>query len=105
MSARRVRLTNRNHERLSVFLCHSSDDKNLVRKIYRRLRLDGVDPWLDEEKLVAGQEWAEEISRAVRKSDVVIVCLSHNSVTKEGFVQKEIKHALDAAQEKPEGTI
>lgn len=36
---------------------------------------------------------------------MVLVCLSAQSVTKEGFVQKEIKFALDKADEKPDGTI
>lgn len=52
-----------------------------------------------------GQDWQEEISRAVRKSESVVVCLSRSSVTKEGFVQKEIRFALDVADEKPPGTI
>jgi SOS-response transcriptional repressor LexA len=46
-----------------------------------------------------------EIRKAVRESDAVIVCLSKNSVTKAGYVQKEIRFALDVAEEKPEGTI
>lgn len=33
------------------------------------------------------------------------MCLSNKSVTKEGYVQKEIKLALDLADEKPEGVI
>jgi hypothetical protein len=66
---------------------------------------EGIDPWLDEEKLLAGQDWELEITKAVRASDVVVVCLSHGSITKEGFVQKEIRQALDVADEKPEGTI
>lgn len=47
----------------------------------------------------------DEIKKAVRACDVVIVCLSRNSVTKEGTVQREIKLALDVEEEKPEGTI
>jgi len=35
----------------------------------------------------------------------VVICLSHKSITKEGYIQKEIKFALDSADEKPEGTI
>lgn len=31
------------------------------------------------------------------------MCISRNSTTKDGFVQKEIKFALDVAEEKPEG--
>jgi hypothetical protein len=88
-----------------VFLCHASGDKPAVHALYQRLRDDGFTPWLDEENLLPGQDWEREISSAVRGSSVVLVCLSHASVTKEGFVQKEIKYALDVADEKPEGTI
>lgn len=90
---------------LQVFLCHSSGDKPAVKMLYDRLVKDGVDAWLDTEKLIPGQDWQIEIPKAVKKSDIVIVCLSTHSVTKEGFVQKEIKFALDAAEEKPDGTI
>jgi SOS-response transcriptional repressor LexA len=91
--------------RLKVFLCHSKDDKPKVRKLYRRLIDDGFEVWLDEAKLMPGQEWDLEIRKAVRGSDVVLVCLSNSSTTKEGYVQKEIRFALDIAGEKPEGTI
>ena len=90
---------------LKVFLCHASSDKPLVQKLYSRLISDGVDAWLDKEKLIPGQNWQIEIPKAVKNSDIVIVCLSSQSVNKEGFVQKEIKIALDAADEKPEGEI
>lgn len=33
------------------------------------------------------------------------MCVSNNSLTKEGYVQKEIKKVLDKADEKPDGTI
>jgi hypothetical protein len=90
---------------LSVFLCHASEDKTTVRELYEKLQRDGFDPWLDEENLFPGQDWRHEISRAVRGSDVVLVCLSENSVSKTGYVQKEIKVALDVADEQPEGAI
>jgi len=90
---------------LRVFLCHASVDKPAVRDLYKRLKDDGVDAWLDAESLIPGQNWQVEIPNAIRTSDVVLVCLSGNSVNKEGYVQKEIKFALDIADEKPEGTI
>lgn len=90
---------------LQIFLCHSSGDKDNVRQLYKQLSRDGFSPWLDEECLLPGQEWEFEIRKAVRNSKAVLVCLSHSSVTKEGFVQKEIRIALDAADEKPEGAI
>jgi hypothetical protein len=90
---------------LQVFLCHSSGDKVKVRELYRRLTADGFRPWLDEEDLLPGHDWQREITLAVKNSDVVIVCLSQASVTKAGYVQREIKVALDVADEQPEGTI
>lgn len=94
-----------NLSRFRVFLCHSSDDKTDVRGLYRRLIKDGIHPWFDEEDLLPGQDWDYEITKAVRNSHVVIVCLSSGSVNKRGYVQKEIKRALDVADEQPEGTI
>lgn len=92
--------------RLRVFLCHSSGDKPVVRKLFQRLfSRKGIDPWLDEAKLLPGEAWNYEIEKAVSETDVVIVCLSHSSVSKEGYVQTEIKRALDIADEKPDGTI
>lgn len=91
--------------KLRVFLCHSSNDKQPVREVYQRLTAAGIDAWLDEEKLLPGQDWDYEIQAAVRRSDVVLVFLSQGSVTKEGYLQKEIRQVLDVADEKPEGTI
>jgi len=90
---------------LSAFLCHSSGDKKAVRALYHRLVADGIKPWLDEEDLLPGQRWQMEIPRAVRNSDVAIVCLSKSSIAKTGFVQNEMKFVLDAADAQPEGTI
>jgi formylglycine-generating enzyme required for sulfatase activity len=91
---------------LRVFLCHSSADKPAVRELYQKLRAEPwIDPWLDEKKLLGGQNWRKEIPKAVRSSDAVIVCLSNSSVNKEGYVQAEIKFSLDVALEKPENII
>ena len=92
--------------KLRVFLCHASQDKPVVRELYQKLLAEGwIDPWLDKEKLLPGQDWELEIEKSVEKADVVIVCLSKSSVEKEGYYQKEIKKVLDVADEKPESTI
>lgn len=92
-------------ERIRVFLCHSKGDKDYAKQLFSRLLELGCDPWLDEEKLLPGQEWEKEIPQAIRNSHVFLVCLSADSVNKRGFVQKEIKMALDVAEEIPEGNI
>ena len=76
------------NRKLKLFLCHSKDDKPKVRELYHRLVADGFDAWLDEENLLPGQDWDLEIRKAVRESDVVVVCLSKGAVTKTGFRKK-----------------
>ncbi len=91
---------------LRVFLCHSSADKPAVRELCQKLRAESwIKPWLDEEELYPGQDWNLEIEKAIEATDVIIVCLSKNSITKEGYVQREIRIALDYADYKPEGTL
>jgi hypothetical protein len=88
-----------------IFLCHSSEDKNVVRQLYHHLLADGLNPWLDEQDILPGQDWEREIAKAVRSSAVVLVCLSQIAANKTGYIQKEIRYALDVAAEQPEGTI
>ena len=90
---------------LKVFLCHTSADKPKVRDLFGRLRSRGIRPWLDEIDLMGGQDWQVEVSKALATSDVIIICLTKNSIDKAGFVQKELKFALDKALEMPEGRI
>lgn len=84
-----------------MFLCHAQEDKPKVRILYHWLNRDGTQPWLDEEDLLIGQTWEDAIPKAVRASDVVIVCLSRN-FNKKGYVQKEVLLALKVAEEHPE---
>lgn len=91
---------------LRVFLCHASQDKPKVRELYKRLKTEvWIEPWLDEEDLLPGQDFDVEIYNAIRAADLIIICLSTVSVAKDGYVNKEIRRALDIAQEKNEGAI
>jgi hypothetical protein len=93
-------------QKLKVFLCHASQDKPAVRDLYQKLLAENwIEPWLDDEKLLPGQDWNLEIEKAVDSADAVIVCVSSISVAKEGYVQRELRRVLDVALEKPEGMI
>jgi formylglycine-generating enzyme required for sulfatase activity len=88
-----------------IFLCHASEDKIQVRDVYQRLAvITGFEPWLDEEELLPGQLWEAEIPRALKASDFILIFFSSTSVAKRGYVQREMKLALDAWQEIP-GTM
>ena len=61
-----------NTRRLKVFLCHASQAKPAVRELYKRLAAEKwIDPWLDEEKLLPGQDFDLEIYKAARDSDSI----------------------------------
>ncbi len=88
-----------------IFLCHASEDKPEVLKIYERLKSEGFKPWLDEKDIGAGKEWRKEIPKAMKESDFVLIFFSKTSVRKRGYVQKEFKLALKTLEEIPEDQI
>jgi TIR domain-containing protein len=88
-------------KQLMIFLSHASQDKPKVRNLCKRLKQDGFDPWLDEERLLPGQDWNLEIEKALRASDAILLCFSALSVAKEGYIQREYKRAMKYLEEKP----
>lgn len=95
----------RQHAEVQVFLCHAREDKEEVKKIYSWLKSVGHVPWLDDEDLLPGQAWEAEIKKAVGKCHAILVCLSQRCVNKTGFVQKEMRLALEAAELRPRSKI
>ena len=92
-------------KKLSVFISYASEDVEHARNISLSLGSEGYDPWFDKDKLLPGSDWKLEIEKAVENCDAIVICLSRLSMNKRGFVQKEIKKALDIAEEQPEGEI
>jgi formylglycine-generating enzyme required for sulfatase activity len=91
---------------LRIFLCHAAEDKPRVKKLYHDLEHAGYRPWLDKFDLLPGQKWRREIEKIIRDPyNLVLVCLSKNSITKQGVVQQEIQWALDILEQMPEETI
>ena len=91
--------------KLKAFLCYAKEDNSKVRNLYNELSSDNIEPWMDKENLLPGQNWKLEIPEAIRSSDVVIIFLSKVAVKKTGYVQKEIKEAIEVSREQPEGVI
>jgi hypothetical protein len=90
---------------MHVFISYAYEDREKVKPIYERLKKEGFSPWLDTERIAPGQNWKEAIEKAISDTDVVLVCFSQHSLSKEGFIQKEIRSVLSNAEEKPEGTV
>jgi hypothetical protein len=92
-------------KQLRVFLLHARQDESSVRRLYRRLVREGADVWLDQEKLLPGQDWVYEIHKAIGNSDLVIACLSKQFNKQGGFRHEELRIALEKAASRPDGGI
>lgn len=89
---------------IQIFLSYASQDQERVLSVYEFLIKNGFpNTWIDCKKLLPGQPWEFEIQRNLKKSEIVIFFLSHTSVNKRGFVQKELKAALNYLEEKLSG--
>ena len=92
-------------EKLKIFVSHSSQDSAKIAELHNWLKANNVDPWVSVNKILPGQDWELEILRALKAADVVIVCLSRAATTRTGYLQAEIKRALDLVDRVPEGQI
>ncbi len=77
----------------SVFLSHSSKDKDFVRKVADRLVGAGATVWIDEAELDIGDSLIEKIGEGIRDCDFVVAVISRNSV-QSNWVQKELSLAM-----------
>lgn len=91
--------------RARIFISYAKEDFLEAYAIYEILTANSYQPWIDKEMLLPGQDWDLEIEKAIEDCDFFLACLSGNSVTKEGYVQKELKRGLDFLDRKPEGSI
>jgi len=92
-------------QKTNIFLIHAHNDKDTVRKLYQRLIADGINAWLDAERLQPGQDWQNEIRNAILKCDVVLVCLSRGFDRQQGYRHEELKLALEKTKFMPDDEI
>ncbi|MBD3338652.1 MAG: TIR domain-containing protein [Candidatus Lokiarchaeota archaeon] len=88
-----------------IFLSYAHEDAEIAEKIYTDLAKYGLNVWFDSNSLLPGQRWKVEIEKAIKNSTHFIALISDCSVNKRGYVQKELKQALDVLDEFPESEI
>jgi hypothetical protein len=87
-------------DKVKIFISYARDDAEQVSEIYHRLKAVGFEPWIDSEDLLPGVKWKGAIIKAVREADLFLLCVSSRSRNREGFIQRELKIALDQLEEK-----
>lgn len=76
-----------------LFLCHSSRDKEFVRRLASDLAELSITVWLDEWELAPGDSLHERIGSALRKAKYVVVVLSPDSINSR-WCQDELRESL-----------
>ena len=84
-------MTQSQYHILKVFLSYSREDKDAVDEFYQRLMLEGIDVWLDTQKILPGQDWELEIRKAVRDCDVILICISNTFLIKKVIVNMKFE--------------
>ncbi len=88
-----------------IFLSYAHDNEVEVEKLYDMLSERGFNPWMAKRDIFPGEKWKLTIQKALRSSDFFLACLSNKSVNRRGYVQVEIREALELLQEKLENDI
>lgn len=77
----------------SIFISHSSRDKEFVRMLNLHLSEYGVRTWLDENELALGDFLTEKITGGIENADYLGLVLSSHSIMSD-WVKMEIEIAL-----------
>lgn len=77
-----------------VFISHSSKDKTIADQICNTIENNGIGCWIAPRDIPYGNEWAGEITKALRQASICIFLFSKNS-NESKQVAREIQIAID----------
>lgn len=77
----------------TVFMSYARIDAEIVDRIALDLKAEGINVWLDRERLTPGESWVEQIEGAIRRSDFLIFFISRNSL-KSKWAMEEYRTAF-----------
>lgn len=83
---------------MTVFMSAAREDSPRVIALYRALGELGFRPWLDVQDLVPGQQWEASLKKAISSADIFLVFLSAASISKRGYVHRELALVLSETQ-------
>lgn len=93
------------HVSCRPFISYAKEDREYAERIYRDLKDIGAEPWLDVHDLRGGEDWRAAIRLALRESTHVLTLISERSVSKTGFVQNEVRQALELLDNVPPNKV
>lgn len=77
-----------------VFISYSRIDTDFVNRLRAELEKNNYRAWVDRENLKGGQNWPDELEKAIQQCRVLLVVLSPESVTSKE-VRKEFRYGQE----------
>jgi hypothetical protein len=82
---------------MRVFISHAADGAEIASEVARSLRRQGLEVWFGQSEILPGDNWADQVSRALRESQAMVVLFTPQAVNSPN-VQWEIGFALGARE-------
>lgn len=80
---------------LSVFLSHSSRDKEIVDEIFSELQINEIRAWYDKYEIRPGDSIVDKINDGLENSDIGIICISRNFLNSStGWTKNELNYFI-----------
>ena len=100
-------LNSNEKQEIKIFISYAREDEKAAIRLYNDLKNSNfpIQPWIDKEDLLPGQDFNREITNLIHKCTFFIPLFSSISVKKRGYMQKEFKRAIDTLEEIPPDDI
>jgi tetratricopeptide (TPR) repeat protein len=85
-----------------IFISHASTNDDVVKKLRELLERHGALPWVDSRQLSGGDDLNATIEHSIRSARHFLVVLSLDALGS-AWVQREVRIALDEAQQRTDG--
>jgi hypothetical protein len=95
-----VTMSDSEQERHLIFISYTKADRERVSDYYFGLKSSFYRVWMDIHDIKGGQNWDFEIAKALDQATIVVAFVSKNSIDHRGYVQKELRAALEKYREK-----
>ncbi|WP_026310847.1 toll/interleukin-1 receptor domain-containing protein [Parafrankia elaeagni] len=89
----------------TVFLAHDGEEQSKVRALAELLTAAGFTPWVGSEMVTGGSRRDLVVRRAVLDCDFFVPCLSARVLGRPSQLHREIRIALDRADELPDHVV
>jgi hypothetical protein len=86
-----------------VFISYARHDQEAAQRLHAAFVDAGINSWIDTQDLRPGQRWREGIQNAIERASHFVALLSTQAIEHRGYVQSEIRQAIDVLSEIPEG--